>query len=133
MAHQEVIFMLLNCLAVGAGGAAGAISRYLLGLIPVYTYMNFPVGTMLINLTGAFCIGFIAGVAPTGNLTARQILLLKTGFCGGFTTFSTFSLETLTLMEQGRMLLAGTYAIGSVLVCLAGVMAGKMAAAHVIA
>lgn len=125
--------MLMNCLAVGAGGATGAIARYLLGLIPVYTYMNFPVGTMLINLTGAFCIGVIAGVAPTGNLSPRQILLLKTGFCGGFTTFSTFSLETLTLIEQGHTMAAGVYAAGSVLVCLAGVLAGKMLAGMIAA
>ena len=125
--------MLMNCLAVGAGGAAGAVARYLLGLVPGYTWMHFPVGTMLINLTGAFCIGFIAGIAPAGGLSPRQTLLLKTGFCGGFTTFSTFSLETLTLLEQGHMLMAGTYAAGSVLVCLAGVFAGKMAAAHVVA
>lgn len=120
--------MWTNCLAVGLGGFCGAISRYLLGFLPGYYYLGFPVGTMLINLVGAFFIGLIAGVVPYDLLSARGQLCLKTGFCGGFTTFSTFSLETVTLLEQGHWLLAGGYIVSSVVVCLLGVFLGKLLA-----
>ncbi len=123
--------MWINCLAVGLGGFFGAVSRYLLSFVPGYYCWEVPLGPMLINLAGAFCIGFIAGVAPLGLLSEQQQLLLKTGFCGGFTTFSTFSLETLQLLEQGRLAAAGVYSLGSVLICLAGVLAGKLAASAV--
>lgn len=121
----------MNCLAVGVGGFVGAISRYLLSLIAGYYFLKFPLGTMLINLTGAFCIGFITGIMPLGILSEQQQLFLKTGFCGGFTTFSTFSLETAQLLEQRHFLLAGSYACGSVLLCLGGVWVGKMLAGRV--
>lgn len=120
--------MWLNCLAVGLGGFCGAVFRYLLGFLPGYYYLNMPLGTMWINLIGAFCIGMIAGMIPAGVLSARQQLFLKTGLCGGFTTFSTFSLETLQLLEQQHVLEAGVYAVGSVIACLLGVFFGKLLA-----
>lgn len=125
--------MWINCLAVGLGGFLGAVSRYLLGCLPGYYYLDFPVGTMCINLLGAFFIGFLAGAAPYGALPMKGQLCLKTGFCGGFTTFSTFSLETVTLLEQGHWLLAGCYIAGSVLLCLLGVLVGKLLAAKIFA
>lgn len=121
----------MNCLAVGIGGFVGAIGRYLLSFVSGYYFLEFPLGTMLINLTGAFCIGFIAGITPLGVLSEQQQLFFKTGLCGGFTTFSTFSLETLQLLEQRHFLLAGSYACGSVLLCLGGVWAGKTLAGMV--
>lgn len=124
--------MLVNCLMVGLGGFTGAIFRYLAGMLPGYYYFEFPVGTMLINLIGAFCIGFIAGAMPFDVLSTRQQLLLKTGFCGGFTTFSTFSLETLNLIEQGHWFLASSYILLSVMFCVTGVLIGKWLAIRVL-
>ncbi len=118
----------MDCLAVGLGGFLGAISRYLLGFVPGYYYLSFPVGTMLINFVGSFGIGLVVGAASLGTLSAREQLFLKTGFCGGFTTFSTFSLESITLLEQGHWFMAGGYIICSLLLCLAGVIVGKFLA-----
>ena len=70
----------MDCLAVGLGGFLGAISRYLLGFVPGYYYLSFPVGTMLINFVGSFCIGLVVGAASLGTLSAREQLFLKTGF-----------------------------------------------------
>ena len=85
----------MNCLAVGLGGFVGAVCRYLLGLIPLRNGHGFPVTTMIVNVLGAFAIGCIVGlVAKHTDLDPRVVLFLKTGICGGFTTFSTFALET---------------------------------------
>lgn len=86
---------MLNCLAVGAGGFVGAVLRYLVSMIPLDKTGAFPVNTLLINILGAFAIGAITALgAKTAGLDPRLTLLLKTGICGGFTTFSTFALET---------------------------------------
>lgn len=107
---------------VGFGGAIGAMTRYLISLIPWRG--SFPILTLLTNLAGAFFIGFIVGVAEKKNLPSSIILFLKTGFCGGFTTFSTFSLETYGLLEKGNYVMAGCYMILSMVFCLAGVVGG---------
>ena len=118
--------MLSNCMFVGLGGAAGAICRYLMGMIPLLQRGAFPLPTLMINLLGSFLIGIIAQKAngPTG-MDPNLVLLLKVGFCGGFTTFSTFSLESLTLLEEGRMGLFALYAGLSLVLCIAGVALGK--------
>lgn len=113
-------------LCVGAGGAVGSIARYLLGLIPLQG--DFPLITFLINFAGAVIIGavFEASAAAVPGLSANGVLFLKTGFCGGFTTFSTFSLETLSLIEEGKWPMACAYAGLSLVLCVLGVMLGKM-------
>lgn len=110
-------------LFVALGGAAGAVCRYLLGLINIR--IDFPVITLAINLIGAVIIGFVTGLAAEKSIHTNITLLLKTGFCGGFTTFSTFSLETLTLIENGEALAGGIYAILSLVLCVAGVWLGQ--------
>ena len=95
-------------LLVGLGGGVGAVCRYVLSLLPVNE--KFPCSTLLVNLAGAVLIGFLAGCA---------------GFCGGFTTFSTFSLETISLLQAGRYLAGGGYAALSLAGCLAGVLLGQ--------
>lgn len=114
-------------LFTGLGGAVGAASRYLMCLIP--NKYDFPFITLAVNLIGAFLIGFIAGAASAKSLSPNLVLFLKTGICGGFTTFSTFSLETLTLIEKGRMPAAVLYATASLLGCLIGVKLGGNLAA----
>ena len=111
---------MLNCLFVGIGGFIGAVLRYLIGLIPIKNPAGFPVNTFLINVLGALAIGIIAALAAKNdNLDPRLILLLKVGICGGFTTFSTFSLETAQLLKSGSTAIAILYAVCSVVVCVA--------------
>ena len=90
----------MECIMVGLGGAAGAILRYLIGLLPVGTQGGFPWKTLAINIIGSFIIGVLTGLILKGSLTPRAELLLKTGFCGGFTTFSTFMKESDTLFSS---------------------------------
>ena len=109
-------------LCVGAGGAAGAMLRYALSLFP---YKGaFPVLTLITNVLGALAIGAIAGAAARRGLSVELVLFLKTGVCGGFTTFSTFSLETYELLNQGDYGTALLYMAASLVLCLAGVAAG---------
>ena len=108
---------MLECLAVGIGGFIGAVSRYLMGLI-IIKDTTFPFMTMMINIIGAFVIGLVVALASKYNLESRWILFLKTGVCGGFTTFSTFSLESMNLLSDGKFLMAGGYILLSVSLCL---------------
>ena len=116
-------------MAVGAGGFIGSALRYAVSLVPFLSRHELPLQTLIVNVVGAFIIGFIAGSTGTGGkLDGRTVLFLKTGFCGGFTTFSTFSLESLGLIESGRMGLFIAYAVMSLVMCIAGVFAGRAAA-----
>lgn len=108
---------------VALGGAVGAAGRYGLSLAPWKG--AFPGMTLLTNLLGAVCIGFLAGLALRQRLDDRWLLFWKTGVCGGFTTFSTFSLETVGLLEQGRYGLGTLYVLASVILCLLGVAVGR--------
>lgn len=112
----------MNTIYVALGGALGAALRYRISLIPFKGV--FPVLTLITNLLGALLIGFIAGVAARRGLPAGALLFLKTGLCGGFTTFSTFSLEGFTLLQKGYPGLAVLYMVLSVGLCLLGILAG---------
>lgn len=118
--------MFSNFLAVGAGGAIGAMGRYAVGLIPALQRGAFPLHTLLINLGGAILIGMaVASAQRWADLSPSLLLFWRVGICGGFTTFSTFSLESLTLLENGRPGLFALYALLSVALCLVGVWLGK--------
>lgn len=118
--------MFLNCIAVGAGGFLGAVSRYLMGMIPFLQKGSLPYHTLLINVLGAILIGMIVKTADsTELLSPAAVLFLKVGVCGGFTTFSTFSLESLDLLQSGRPAAFAVYALASVALCVAGVLGGK--------
>lgn len=111
-------------LFVGLGGFVGAVMRYGLSLVQVR--WEFPVMTFLTNILGAVLIGLIAQMAQeTSLLSPRLLLFLKTGVCGGFTTFSTFSLESVTLLENQQVKTASVYMVLSVLCCVLGVTLGK--------
>jgi len=115
----------VSFLFVALGGALGAVCRYGLSLIIVKS--NFPVMTFVANFLGAFIIGLIAGYTnKQPEVSKNLVLFLKTGFCGGFTTFSTFSLETWTLMEKHNYGMAGLYAGASLVCCVAGVALGEL-------
>lgn len=106
---------MLNCLAVGLGGFIGAVVRYLIGFIPIKNPTSFPIHTFIINIVGAFAIGCIVfAAAKNGHMDSRVILFLKVGICGGFTTFSTFSLETAELIKNGCVTVAVLYVVASV-------------------
>ncbi|MDD6550804.1 MAG: fluoride efflux transporter CrcB [Lachnospiraceae bacterium] len=111
---------MIKCLIVGAGGAIGAIGRYLIGLLPMNPENGFPVKTFLINVIGCFIIGIIAALADKNAVNPNLVLLIKVGICGGFTTFSSFALETEGLIAKGSTGVALMYVILS-LIC--GVLA----------
>ncbi|MCZ6558587.1 MAG: fluoride efflux transporter CrcB [SAR324 cluster bacterium] len=117
-------------LAVALGGAVGAVARYgLSGWLHAVTGALFPVGTLGVNVIGSFLIGLIfqlAGDRFVFSLEAR--LVLTTGFCGGLTTFSTFSYETLALLEDQQWLAAGGNTLLNVLLCLGATYMGLVAA-----
>lgn len=120
--------MILNALLVGCGGFIGAALRYIcsqiLGGVPTGT---FPFATFAINFVGSFLIGVMSVLLPAIFSDSKQpLLFVSTGILGGFTTFSTFSLETFGLIEQARYVMAGLYAFGSVMVCVLGVCLGRM-------
>jgi CrcB protein len=113
---------------VALGGALGSVARYWIGVrITVLAGLAFPWATILINILGSLVIGFLARLTgPEGRLPApldvRAFLIV--GICGGFTTFSAFSLQTLELARDGRLLYAGANIVLSVVLCLAAVALG---------
>lgn len=113
-------------LAVGAGGFLGALLRYLISRIPI-PCNGFPVLTLLINITGSFLIGITVGLALKQNvLSDNMLLFLKVGVCGGFTTFSSFALESGSLFSAGKPFIALSYIILSVVLCILSVYLGQM-------
>lgn len=106
-----------NIIAVGLGGFVGAVCRYLIGLISVSESTIFPIKTFAINIIGCLAIGMITMIASKNSaISSYLILFLKVGVCGGFTTFSTFALESADLIKNGNSLIALMYMLGSVLV-----------------
>lgn len=107
---------MIECFIVAFGGAIGALLRYLIGLIPLSQKSGFPIKTFLINVIGCFVIGIVAALAEKNSLNPKIVLFIKVGFCGGFTTFSSFALETQELLEKGSFFIAILYIILSILV-----------------
>ena len=119
---------MIECIVVGAGGFIGAVCRYLIGLIPLNEGGTFPIKTFLINIAGSFIIGVIAALALKNSaLSPRAVLFLKVGICGGFTTFSSFALETGDLIKGGNIHTALLYAVFSSVVGVLAVFAGQAA------
>lgn len=114
--------------AIAAGAALGALARHAAGLAVLgLTGPGFPWGTLAINVTGSFVIGFFAAVAGEGGRWQAGPALrhfVQSGFCGGFTTFSAFSLETLLLLRADATATAAAYVAASVALWLAAVSAG---------
>ena len=123
--------MLLYAL-IALGGALGSVARFWLnGAVSSHFGEVFPWGTLIVNVTGSFVIGFFATLtSPDGRIfassNARQFFM--TGVCGGYTTFSSFSLQTLNLAREGDWLRAGGNTVASVVFCLVAVWLGSVCA-----
>lgn len=109
---------------IAIGGAAGSVLRYAISLWLTRAHGDFPLATLLVNVTGSFLLAFFARAFSTPDSSAVLRAALTIGFCGGFTTFSTFSAEFVTLVQEGRTLRATLYVAISVLVGIVAVMAG---------
>lgn len=123
--------MLKNIMLVALGGAAGSVARYLLSkAIQDTAATAFPWGTMAVNVAGCLLIGLLYGLAAGDGtrLGADLKLMLTVGFCGGFTTFSTFANESLTLAKTGDALLSAAYIGSSVALGVLAVAAGAQLA-----
>ena len=129
-ANARTTAILYACVA--AGGILGSVARYLASLlIPVVS--GFPYPTLFVNITGSFIIGFYSTLtAPDGRLfaTTRQRQFVMIGFCGGYTTFSSFSLETVRLLRAGVTHTALLYVAVSVVTWLVAVWLGHMLASR---
>lgn len=114
--------------AVAIGGAVGSVARFwLTGAMVAATGPRFPWGTLLINVLGSMVIGLVAGItlAPARiGMHPDMRIFLMTGVCGGFTTFSAFSLQTLELLQTGDVVPAFGYAIASVVLCVIATYCG---------
>ena len=118
--------MLRSILAISLGASLGALLRWWLGLSLNGVFPTIPPGTLVANLVGGYLVGLaIAFFATYSAIAPEWRLLLITGFCGGLTTFSTFSAEIVTLLQQGRaawaIAAAGVHLAGSVLATFAGI------------
>jgi CrcB protein len=118
---------------IALGGALGSMARFgCSSLIANWFGQTFPLGTLVINVLGSFVIGFFATLTgPDGRVLVsgdiRQFVMV--GICGGYTTFSSFSLQTLTLAQDGEFFRAGLNVTASVMLCLLSVWLGYVAAA----
>ncbi|MBU2947121.1 fluoride efflux transporter CrcB [Zobellia uliginosa] len=112
-------------LLVFFGGGIGSILRYLVSKLLNSHFQHFFLGTFLVNIIGCLLIGLVLGLSlKTNYLSPNQTLLLATGFCGGFTTFSTFAFEKHSLLTSGELLHFSIYLIASIVVGIAAVSFG---------
>ncbi|SDN40316.1 fluoride efflux transporter CrcB [Bacillus sp. OK048] len=105
---------------IGLGGSLGAAARYLMGnfFIKKKHVMLFPFGTWIINITGSFLLGYLANLHQSGTINDWVWLFSGVGFCGAYTTFSTFGYETITLLRLNKKMLAGLYVLTSVILSI---------------
>ena len=123
--------LLVSCLWVGAGGFAGAIARFLVARASASWFgVGFPYGTFIVNITGSFLLGLVATIAALKVLPWPEPLRLAiaVGFLGAYTTFSTFSYESNSLLEDGELLRAMLNVLGSLLAGLIAIRLGILVA-----
>jgi CrcB protein len=120
---------------IALGGAAGSAARYLLSeALQRGSGTEFPIATLVVNVSGSLVLGFLMRYLLDGvSVSAGTRALLTTGFCGGYTTFSTFSYETFALIDRGDLRRAAVYVTLSIALSFGGVVAGMGAAKHLAA
>ena len=111
-------------LAIALGGAAGSVVRHLLGSYVGARTTGLPWGTLLVNVTGSLLLGFLARYLAGRAHSPALAAALTVGFCGGYTTFSAFGVETVLLLERGAWTRALLYALASVTLCVGGAAVG---------
>ncbi len=120
---------------IAVGSAAGGAARYFCsGVVARLIGETFPWGTLVVNIVGSFIIGFVGVLtSPDGRLliAPNTRLAIMVGFCGGYTTFSSFSIQTLNLLNDGQYLYAGANMLLSVVLCLLSVWAGSAIASNI--
>ena len=115
---------MINCLVVGIGGFIGSIFRYLFSKLTIIKG-SFPLNTLLINIIGSLAIGIIAALALKNlDLDEKTVLFLKVGICGGFTTFSTFALDSFELINKGDYLGSFLYILLSIVLSIVCIYLG---------
>lgn len=122
--YKQYKQMLKNIILVGIGGLAGSIARYLIVLLFAGYSGKFPLATWIVNIVGSFLIGTIYAISEQTSTSAWMRLLLATGFCGGFTTFSAFTSENLNLLQKGEYALFFFYVFTGVLIGILAVWSG---------
>lgn len=115
----------MNFLYVFLGGGLGSICRYAIAFSLKKSSLDFPLATIIANVLACILLGFFIALAAKGNLSDVQKLMLMTGFCGGFSTFSTFSAETYSLFQDGNIFMAFLNVLLSVAICLLAIFIGN--------
>lgn len=117
-------------LLIGFGGFIGSITRYLVSRLNLtWNFHSIPMGTLTVNIIGSLLIGFMLGVFVNSNLLHTNLkLFLVVGFCGGFTTFSSFTNENFLLLQNGQILTALIYIVGSITLGILAVFTGYLIA-----
>ena|SRR6516165_7626052 len=122
-----------TCLIVMIGGAIGTLARYVVGVLALPVSRELPWGTIAINITGSFIIGLFGTLTLAHGrypVSENVRLFVMVGFCGGYTTFSAFSLQTLDLLRSGAVGRATVNVIASVILCVGAVSVGHLIAAQ---
>lgn len=127
---------MLNVLAIFIGGGLGSITRYCVALLLKAHSLDFPIATISVNIIGSLILGFVAALfwhkTQAGIIMPHTLrLAITVGFCGGLTTFSTFSWETFEMIKNGEFTLAALYTLISVLACVLAISLGAFLAKYV--
>lgn len=116
---------MMQALAVFLGGGMGSLARFGMAKWLGTSESSFPIATLAANFLACIVLGMVGGwILQRGHMDNTLKLAIATGFCGGFSTFSTFSLETMKMFEQGKALMGLLYIVTSILLCIAGIWLG---------
>jgi len=123
-----------TCLIIMAGGALGTFARYAVSVLAMPISRGLPWGTIIINITGSLVIGFFSALTLANGrfpVSDNMRLFVIVGFCGGFTTFSSFSLQTLDLLRSGAVVRASINVAASIVLCIGAVAVGHFIATRI--